>query len=100
MRSNVLKREPLFSDAVLDLDSMTDIVEKTATIGMINNFGQTPCQLFKKPHSSRAPSINDPISLGYYIFQDHLEKLVQSVAPLRGKKKKLDLKKILDDFFL
>ncbi|KAG1474371.1 hypothetical protein G6F56_000395 [Rhizopus delemar] len=76
-------------EGAVNLDSMTDIVEKTATIGMINNFGQTPCQLFKKPHSSRAPSINDPISLGYYIFQDHLEKLVQSVAPLRDIKRQV-----------
>lgn len=66
------------------MDSITDIVEKTATIGMINNFGQTPRQLFRKPHLSRGSPIDDPISLGYYVFQEHLDKLIQSVAPLRG----------------
>lgn len=69
----------------LDLDTITDIVEKTATIGMINNFGQTPRQLFRKPHLSRNTPVSDSISLGYYVFQDHLDKLIQSVAPLRGK---------------
>lgn len=70
--------------SLLDLDSITDIVEKTATIGIINNFGQTPRQLFKKPHPARGPAVNDPLALGYYVFQEHLEKLVQSVTPLRG----------------
>ncbi|KAI9243795.1 hypothetical protein BY458DRAFT_448104 [Sporodiniella umbellata] len=71
-------------EGAVDLDSITDIVEKTATIGMINNFGQTPRQLFKRPHLDRGLPINDPISLGYYTFQNHLDKLVQSVVPLRG----------------
>ncbi|KAI9273685.1 hypothetical protein BY458DRAFT_434908 [Sporodiniella umbellata] len=72
-------------EGAVDLDSMTDIVEKTATIGMIHNFGQTPCQLFKKPHPSRAQMGQDQLSLSYYTFQEDPQKLIQSVAPLRGK---------------
>ncbi|CEP07883.1 hypothetical protein [Parasitella parasitica] len=72
-------------EGAVDLDSITDIVEKTATIGIINNFGQTPRQLFRKPHPARSPTITDPAVLGSYIFQEHLDKLVQSLLPLRGK---------------
>ncbi|OAD02252.1 hypothetical protein MUCCIDRAFT_143984 [Mucor lusitanicus CBS 277.49] len=70
-------------EGAVDLDAITDIVEKTATIGIINNFGQTPRQLFRKPHPARSPTITDPMLLGHYIFQEHLDKLVQSLAPLR-----------------
>lgn len=73
-------------EGAVDLDAITDIVEKTATIGIINNFGQTPRQLLKKPHPSRSPKVSDPLVTGYYVFQDHLEKLVQSLLPVRGKK--------------
>lgn len=68
-----------------DLDEITDTVEKTATIGIINNFGQTPRQLFKKPHPRRAPEQKDPVVAGYYVFQEHIDKLMQSIKPLRGK---------------
>ncbi|KAI9309603.1 hypothetical protein BJ944DRAFT_154039 [Cunninghamella echinulata] len=70
-------------EGAVDLDAITDIVEKTATIGIINNFGQTPRQLFKKPHPSRTAAIKDPMILGYYPFKDHLKKLIQSSHPLR-----------------
>ncbi|KAI8380254.1 hypothetical protein BD560DRAFT_323822 [Blakeslea trispora] len=73
-------------EGAVDLDSITDIVEKTATIGIINNFGQTPRQLFKKPHPCRSSAVTDPIEKGYYQFQNHLDKLVQSIMPLRGSK--------------
>ncbi|KAI8082151.1 hypothetical protein BDF21DRAFT_338087 [Thamnidium elegans] len=71
-------------EGAVDLDAITDIVEKTATIGIINNFGQTPRQLFKKAHPMRTPSVTDPMTLGSYFFQDHLDKLTQSLMPLRG----------------
>jgi len=31
----------------VDLDAMTDSFKRKALEGMINNFGQTPCQLLK-----------------------------------------------------
>lgn len=31
----------------MDLDALTDEKERKALEGMINNFGQTPCQLLK-----------------------------------------------------
>jgi len=39
----------------VDIDKITDPVEKMATIGIINNFGQTPAQLFKVKHPARVP---------------------------------------------
>ncbi|SZF04114.1 unnamed protein product [Blumeria hordei] len=36
-----------------DLETITDPMQKLATIGIIHNFGQTPHQVFTKPHQSR-----------------------------------------------
>ncbi|QVM11455.1 hypothetical protein D8B26_006103 [Coccidioides posadasii str. Silveira] len=36
-----------------DLDSIDDPLERLATIGIIHNFGQTPHQVFNKPHPQR-----------------------------------------------
>lgn len=37
----------------IDLDRISDPVERLATIGIIHNFGQTPRQVFNKPHGHR-----------------------------------------------
>ena len=36
-----------------DLDSINDPVERLASIGIIHSFGQTPHQIFQKPHPAR-----------------------------------------------
>lgn len=36
-----------------DLDTIMDPLERLATIGIIHNFGQTPYQIFTKPHPAR-----------------------------------------------
>ncbi|EAW12708.1 Beige/BEACH domain protein [Aspergillus clavatus NRRL 1] len=36
-----------------DLDAIDDPVERLATIGIIHNFGQTPHQIFTRPHPQR-----------------------------------------------
>ncbi|KAG0650396.1 Beige [Hyphodiscus hymeniophilus] len=36
-----------------DLDNISDPVERLATIGIIHNFGQTPHQVFLRPHQGR-----------------------------------------------
>ncbi|GMH79688.1 hypothetical protein TrST_g7911 [Triparma strigata] len=38
----------------VDVDSITDPLEREATIAQIHNFGQTPSRLERKPHPSRA----------------------------------------------
>ncbi|CAD5122682.1 DgyrCDS11092 [Dimorphilus gyrociliatus] len=40
-------------EGAVDLDAITDERERKAIEGMINNFGQTPCQLLKEPHPKR-----------------------------------------------
>ncbi|XP_028924584.1 neurobeachin-like protein 1 isoform X1 [Ornithorhynchus anatinus] len=40
-------------EGAVDLDALTDEKERKALEGMINNFGQTPCQLLKEPHPPR-----------------------------------------------
>ena len=37
----------------VDLDAINDPREREAIEGIINNFGQTPCQLLKRPHPVR-----------------------------------------------
>ncbi|KAI9289228.1 hypothetical protein BC943DRAFT_300701 [Umbelopsis sp. AD052] len=67
----------------VDLDAITDTIEKTATIGIIHNFGQTPRQLFKRPHPRRQPAPADPLSSGRYQFYTNVDKLIQSAMPLQ-----------------
>ncbi len=40
----------LFYEGNVDIFSIEDPLQRNATIGFINNFGQIPKQLFKKPH--------------------------------------------------
>ena len=44
-----------------DLDTISDAREKTATIGIIHNFGQTPKQVFTRLHEPResGPTVDD-----------------------------------------
>ncbi|CAE6451233.1 unnamed protein product [Rhizoctonia solani] len=44
---------PLSYEGTIDLDSITDPMERDATVGIIHNFGQTPRKLFNSPHPPR-----------------------------------------------
>ncbi|KAI9292735.1 hypothetical protein K502DRAFT_325660 [Neoconidiobolus thromboides FSU 785] len=66
-----------YEDAV-DLDSINDPIEKAATIGIIHNFGQTPRQLFKKPHLQR----NLKIEKYRFKLRKHPYHLIQSYSPI------------------
>ncbi|KAG8221472.1 hypothetical protein J3R82DRAFT_1685 [Butyriboletus roseoflavus] len=44
---------PLSYEGAIDLDKVTDPLERAATIGIIHNFGQTPRKLFSSPHPPR-----------------------------------------------
>jgi hypothetical protein len=46
----------------VDVDSITDPVERMSTIAQILNFGQTPTQLFDKPHPRRETGLSAGIS--------------------------------------
>ncbi|KAJ7720932.1 beach-domain-containing protein [Mycena metata] len=41
---------PLSYEGSIDLDTITDELEREATVGIIHNFGQTPRKLFTTPH--------------------------------------------------
>ena len=61
-------------EGAIDLDAITDPVERRATEGMISNFGQTPSQLLKEPHvkrKTREQSIRDKIGLGRPVILWH-----------------------------
>ena len=71
--------------SISDLDSITDPVERSASTGIIHNFGQTPRQLFTKPHPPRLPETSDSASgNGLYSFYEHVDKLIQSITPVQG----------------
>ena len=42
-------------EGAVDVDAIADPVDKMSTISAILNFGQTPTQLFQKPHPKREP---------------------------------------------
>ncbi|KAG5645385.1 hypothetical protein DXG03_006338 [Asterophora parasitica] len=44
---------PLSYEGSIDLDTITDELEREATVGIIHNFGQTPRKLFTAPHPER-----------------------------------------------
>ncbi|KAF8882140.1 hypothetical protein BD779DRAFT_1544178 [Infundibulicybe gibba] len=44
---------PLSYEGSIDLDKITNDLEREATVGIIHNFGQTPRKLFTSPHPPR-----------------------------------------------
>ena len=67
------------------MDAITDPVERSASTGIIHNFGQTPRQLFTRPHPARLPESYDPTNgIGLYKFHENVDKLIQSIHPLIG----------------
>ncbi|KAL0958994.1 hypothetical protein HGRIS_014308 [Hohenbuehelia grisea] len=44
---------PLSYEGSIDLDTISDPLEREATVGIIHNFGQTPRKLFNAPHPER-----------------------------------------------
>lgn len=48
-----------------DLDAIVDPVERLATIGIIHNFGQTPLQVFTRPHPKRDSNGQKPKRLDH-----------------------------------
>lgn len=94
----------LFYEENVDFDNIDDPLIRNATLGFINNFGQIPAQIFKKPHSQKKININNLISNGFnasgnfsnisfvkgvttpLLFYHCLENLKASVKPVKGKK--------------
>lgn len=60
--SNVF--HPLSYEGTIDLDTITDELEREATVGIIHNFGQTPRKLFHVPHPKRFKDGTSSLPLG------------------------------------
>ncbi|XP_032772159.1 WD repeat and FYVE domain-containing protein 3 isoform X4 [Rattus rattus] len=86
----------LFYEGQVDIYNINDPLKETATIGFINNFGQIPKQLFKKPHPpkrvrSRLNGENAGLSVppgatSDKIFFHHLDNLRPSLTPVKELK--------------
>lgn len=48
----------LFYEGAVNIDEIDDPLKRNAIIGFINNFGQIPKQLFKKPHPCKKLSVH------------------------------------------
>ena len=81
---------------IFSISSIDDPLKKNATIGFINNFGQIPKQLFKKPHPAKKMtqriSVIDPgpitpglsITTSDRLFFHNLDNLKPSLQPIKG----------------
>ncbi|XP_037812431.1 WD repeat and FYVE domain-containing protein 3 isoform X2 [Lucilia sericata] len=91
----------LFYEGNVDIYNIDDPLKKNATIGFINNFGQIPKQLFKKPHPAKKMSGNrhstliDPSALiqgnttvlqSDRLFFHNLDNLKPSLQPIKELK--------------
>ncbi|XP_077877662.1 WD repeat and FYVE domain-containing protein 3 isoform X8 [Ictidomys tridecemlineatus] len=86
----------LFYEGQVDIYNINDPLKETATIGFINNFGQIPKQLFKKPHPPKrvrsrlngdsAGISVPPGSTSDKIFFHHLDNLRPSLTPIKELK--------------
>ncbi|KZT25814.1 beach-domain-containing protein [Neolentinus lepideus HHB14362 ss-1] len=75
---------PLSYEGSIDLDAITDDLEREATVGIIHNFGQTPRKLFSQPHPLRYMHGLATLPLGqlHGIAEDY-HMLQQNARPLR-----------------
>ncbi|KAF3933653.1 hypothetical protein ABW20_dc0101023 [Dactylellina cionopaga] len=68
----------------IDLGSIIDPVERTAAIGIIHNFGQTPHQIFTRPHPQRENSVRNTSRL-----DGSVESLIRLPFPLLDTREKV-----------
>ncbi|OCH84794.1 beach-domain-containing protein [Obba rivulosa] len=75
---------PLSYEGSIDLDAITDDLEREATVGIIHNFGQTPRKIFNAPHPERMMHGISSLPLGtiYGIAEDY-HLLSQSPKPVK-----------------
>ncbi|BFZ02583.1 hypothetical protein BsWGS_05621 [Bradybaena similaris] len=71
----------LFYEGNVDIYSIDDPLKKNATIGFINNFGQIPKQLFKRPHPQKR--LNIPVNTLFFHHVDNLKPAMQPVKELK-----------------
>jgi hypothetical protein len=91
----------LFYEENVNFDNIADPLTRNATLGFINNFGQIPSQLFKKPHpqkkvggntASADRTVQAPVLIQIVpgvscskLFYHALESLRPSRKPVKGR---------------
>ncbi|TPX43799.1 hypothetical protein SeMB42_g04580 [Synchytrium endobioticum] len=66
-------------EGAIDIESIRDPIERQSLEDQINNFGQTPSQLLKRPHPKRLP-VTSPLVFEWSLFshpQSHKSYLIQ-----------------------
>lgn len=86
----------LFYEGNVDIYNIDDPLKKNATIGFINNFGQIPKQLFKKPHPAKKLNhrssvldpgpLSSPLNSSDRLFYHNLDNLRPSLQPIKELK--------------
>eukprot|EP00042_Codosiga_hollandica_P047251 m.509842 g.509842 ORF g.509842 m.509842 type:complete len:3508 (+) comp57411_c0_seq1:30-10553(+) len=69
-------------EGAVDIDAISDPVQRAATISIIDNFGQTPKQLFKRPHPQKRV-VSVAVQLQWISRLNNLTRLVTAVHPIR-----------------
>ncbi|GBE84628.1 hypothetical protein SCP_0606070 [Sparassis crispa] len=90
---------PLSYEGSIDLDTITDELEREATVGIIHNFGQTPRKIFHTPHPARIMHGSSSLPLGtlYGIAEDYL-LLTQADKPTKDLGPNYSVRDIMYDF--
>ncbi|KAI0300557.1 beach-domain-containing protein [Multifurca ochricompacta] len=74
---------PLSYEGSIDLDTITDELEREATVGIIHNFGQTPRKLFGTPHPQRFTQGTSSLPIGIlHGVEENYDLLAQSKRPV------------------
>ncbi|CAF3844508.1 unnamed protein product [Rotaria magnacalcarata] len=83
----------LFYEGAVNVDDISDPLERSAIIGFINNFGQIPKQLFKRPHPQKklSRSLMDSIGIERNLFFNHVNSLRPSRLPIKELKSAVGL---------
>ncbi|CAF4114612.1 unnamed protein product, partial [Adineta steineri] len=83
----------LFYEGAVNVDDISDPMERTAIIGFINNFGQIPKQLFKRPHPQKklSRSLMDSVGIDRNLFFNYVNSLRPSKIPIKELKSAVGL---------
>jgi hypothetical protein len=66
----------------VNIDEIADPIQRAATMSIIDNFGQTPKQLFKKPHPQRK-IVALPNQLQWLARSNNLARLITTPMPVK-----------------
>ncbi|KZV83556.1 beach-domain-containing protein [Exidia glandulosa HHB12029] len=77
---------PLSYEGAVDLDNISDELERAATVGIIHNFGQTPRKIFIQPHPPRLMHGVTSLPLGTaHGIEEDFHLILQSSRPFKAE---------------